>query len=155
MGQEQTEVDNSLVVTEDDRSADETADSEVDIHLPHGPDLNLGLVPQTAQMDLETVGADAATPDPGLHRRLGPIYELPTPMHSRLPPMTGRQPVTDFRGPYRADLKDTVRLPPMTGRQPVTDFRDPQWANMEDTIGLPPSGSGIRLRDPVPGSHRS
>ena len=68
-------------------------------------------------MDPGTVGADAATPDPGLHRRFGPqsaakpkrfIYELQTPVHSKLPPMTGTQPVTDFRSPQRANLEDTV-----------------------------------------------
>ena len=106
MSQEQTENDNVLVVTEDNRSGDETADPEVDIHLPRGPDPTPGSVPQTAQVDLETVGA--ATPDPGLHRQYGSksgakskrlIYELP---------MTGTWPVTDFRDPQRADLEDTV-----------------------------------------------
>ena len=68
-------------------------------------------------MDPGTVGADAATPDPGLHRRFGAqsgakskrfMHELPTPVHSRMPPMTGIRPVTDFRGPLRADMEDTV-----------------------------------------------
>ena len=72
MIQEQTEDDTVLAVTEDDRSSDETAHPEVDIHLPCGPVPTLGPVPQTAQMDPGTVGADAAAPDPGRYRRFGP-----------------------------------------------------------------------------------
>ena len=66
-----------------------------------------GSVPQTTQMDPETFGADLATPDPGLHRWFGSqssakpkwfIYELQTPVQSKLSPMTRIQPVTDIRG---------------------------------------------------------
>ena len=88
MSQEQTENDTVVVVTEDDRFCDETADPEVDIHLPREPDPTPGSVPQTAQMDPGTVGAEAVIPDSGLHRRFGPqngakskqfMHELPTP----------------------------------------------------------------------------
>ena len=68
-------------------------------------------------MDPGTVGADVATPAQGQLRRFGPQssakpkqfqYDMPTPVHSRLTPMTRTLPVTDFRSTQQADPEDTV-----------------------------------------------
>ena len=69
--QEQSEEENGLVITEDGRFDDEPA--EVIIRLPRGSDPAPELVPRTAPMDTGTVSMDADTPDPGQHRRFGPL----------------------------------------------------------------------------------
>ena len=104
MSQEQSEEENGLVITEDGRFDDETAEPEVIICLPRGSDPAPELVPLAKPMDPATVIVDADTPDLGQHRRFGPLsgtkpkwsmYEmptLPTPVHNRPPPSIGTQP---------------------------------------------------------------
>ena len=55
MSQEQSEEENGLVITEDGRFDDETAESEVIPHLPCGSDPALKLVPRATSMDPGTI----------------------------------------------------------------------------------------------------
>ena len=143
MSQEQSEEENGLVTTEDGQFDGETAEPEVIISLPRGSDLAPELVMQATPM-----GPDADTPDPGQHRRFGPLSgakpkrfmderpTLSTPGHSRPPPSTGTQPVTDQ---FMYELLTLPALghgrpPPSTGTQPVTDLF------MSELLTLPTPG---------------
>ena len=118
------------------------------IRLPRGSDPTAGLVPRATPMDPGAVSVDADTPDPGQHRRVGPLsgakpkqfmFETPTlpnAGHSRPPPRAGTQSVTG-RFAYEMLTRPTPghsRLPPRTETQPGTDVRGPQWADLADTI---------------------
>ena len=135
MSEEQSVKENGLVTTEECRFDDETAEPEVILCLPRGSDPALELVLRATPMDLGAVSADADTPDPGQHRRFGPLsgakpkcsmYEmptLPTPGHSRPPLSTRTQQVTN-QFMYEMPTLQTPghgRPPLRTGTQPVTD----------------------------------
>ena len=60
-------------MTEDGRFHDKTVEPEVILHLPRGSDTAPGLVLRATPMDPRAVSVDADTPDPGQHRRFGPL----------------------------------------------------------------------------------
>ena len=63
MSEEQSEEENGLVTTEDDRFDDETTEPGVILRLPHGSDPAPELVPRATPMDPGTVsGAGMRTP---------------------------------------------------------------------------------------------
>ena len=133
MSEEQSEEENGLVITEDGRFDDETAEPEVILHLPRGSDPAPELVPRATPMDPGAISGDADTSDPEQHHQFGPLsgakpkrsmYEmptLPTPGHGRPPPSTGTQPVTDRFMHEMPTLPTPVhnRPPPGTETQPV------------------------------------
>ena len=98
-------------MTKDDRFDDETVEPEVIIRLPRGSDPVPELVPRATPRHPGAVCAEADTPDPRQHRRVGPLndakpkqpmFETPTlliPGHDRPPPRAGTQPVTDPANP--------------------------------------------------------
>ena len=105
------------------------------IRLPCGSDSVPELVPRATPMDPGTVSADTDTPDPGQHRRFGPLsgaktkrsmYEMPTmptPGHSRRPLRTGIRPVTDrcMHELLTLPTPGHSRPPLRIGTRPVTD----------------------------------
>ena len=150
MSQEQSEEENGLVTAEDGQFDGETAEPEVIISLPRGSDPAPELVMQATPMGTGTVSADADTSDPGQHRRFGPLSgakpkrfmdersTLSTPGHSRPPPSTGTQPVTD-RFMYERLTLGHGRPPPSTGTEPVPDLF------MSELLTLPTPGHSRSL----------
>ena len=93
-------------LTKDGRFDDETIEPELIICLPRGSEPAKELVPRATPMDPGAVSAEADTPDPRQHRRVGPLhgakpkrpmFETPILLiqgHDKLPPKAGKQPVT-------------------------------------------------------------
>ena len=105
MSREQSDGEESVVETEVGPVDDETAETEVDFHLPRGSDTGPDQMPKDMPIVTGAVRAEADTRDPGQTCRLRPLsgaklkrprYELPIQRTSgprRLPPGAGTQPV--------------------------------------------------------------
>ena len=120
-------------MTKDGRFDDETVEPEVFIRLPRGSDP--APAPKTTPMYPGAVIAEAYTPDPRQHHRIGPMngakpkqpmFETPNrliPRHNRLPPRAGTQLVTDrfMDEPPTLPTPGHGRPPLRAGTQPVTD----------------------------------
>ena len=156
--------ENVFEMTKDGRFDHEAVEPEVLIRLPHGSDPAPELLPRTKLMDPGTVSAEADTPDPRQHRRVGPLngakpkqpmFETPTrnadplliPGHDRSPPRVGTQPVTD-RFMDELPTLPTMghgRPPPKVRTQPVTDrFMDKLPTLPTPGLGRPPQRAGTQ-----------